>query len=211
MCRYWAEVVNRPVFNKNGRPIRWELSAEGAPEKLVVPPMFAFVQRLVPHLLGWFPYAVRTTSTALGQLISNPFPSRLTERVVSCSQVIWITLLHSFFMNIYQPEGSEAPGPPSWVWVAVIGQCVVFSSFAVTQFLLLFFDSGPKFYIYGELSYLILSLVAKGVLGLILISNVFIFESLDEARCPLYTSLYPFGIPFYQTPCVRFAVSRPLR
>jgi hypothetical protein len=54
---YWAEVVNRPIF-EGGRPVRWELSGRGAPEKLVVPPMFAAFQRLVPHLLGWFPYAV---------------------------------------------------------------------------------------------------------------------------------------------------------
>lgn len=64
---------------------------------------------------------------------------------------------------------------------AVVGQCAVFSCFAVTQFLLLLFDRGPAYYVYGELSYLILSLVAKGMLGLVLIANVFILESIDEA------------------------------
>lgn len=82
VCRYWAEVVNRPIF-ENGRPVRWELSGEGAPDKLVVPPMFAFVQRLVPHLLGWFPYAVRATFDAFVQLMPNPLPNP-SEQVCGC-------------------------------------------------------------------------------------------------------------------------------
>lgn len=114
-------------------------------------------------------------------------------------------------MNIYSPPGSGAPGPPDWVIWAVIGQCVVFSSFAVTQFVLLFFDSGPKWYIYGEISYLILSLVAKGFLGLILIANVFILESIDEASCLLHISLNPFSTLLYQASCVRSTVGRPLQ
>jgi hypothetical protein len=65
--------------------------------------------------------------------------------------------------------------------IAVVGQMVVFSCFGITQFVLLLFDHGAYYYPLGEISYLILSLVSKGMLGMLLIFNVAMYSSIDDA------------------------------
>lgn len=59
---------------------------------------------------------------------------------------------------------------PDFVYIIVISQLLLFSSFTVVQLIVTL--SQPKFYVYGELAYMILSLVAKGVLSLLLLANV---------------------------------------
>lgn len=90
---------------------------------------------------------------------------------------MWVPLLHSFFFNV---SGAEQ-GPPSFVYVIIISQLLLFSCFGITQFVLLWRVDGARLYFWGETSYQVLSLLAKGVLGLVLIFNVLLFDSFEEA------------------------------
>ena len=68
-----------------------------------------------------------------------------------------------------------------FVYAIVIGQIVTFSLFGITQFILLWREDGPKWFYWGEMSYQFLSLLAKTLLGGILLANVLLFRSFDEA------------------------------
>ena len=90
---------------------------------------------------------------------------------------VWGPLLHSFFWNVTDAERE----PPAFVYAIVISQFVLFSCFGFTQFVILFQKKGPKNYYWGEWSYQVLSLLAKGVLGMLLIVNVLLFDSFEDA------------------------------
>lgn len=63
----------------------------------------------------------------------------------------------------------------------VVGQCVLFTLFGFNQFWLLWRNDGPSVFYAAEVRYQVLSLVAKGFLGAILVANVLIYQSFDEA------------------------------
>lgn len=90
----------------------------------------------------------------------------------------WTCLLHSFFHTTASAPAGVAP--PPFVYAIVIGQFVIFTLFGLTQFVLLYRDDGAHHYAWGEMSYLVLSLTAKAVLGMILITNVLIYQTLEE-------------------------------
>lgn len=130
-------------------------------------PRFWLVNDTNPHLL-WAPY-LNGKSHRLFWHLMGYFPY-LT---------VWSILLQSFFSN-----ASNAPaggGPPTFVYFIIFGQFLIFSMFGITQFVLLFLENGPSRFVWGEISYLFLSLLAKSFLGLLLIANVLMFESLEES------------------------------
>ena len=88
---------------------------------------------------------------------------------------VWAVLLHSFNSN------TGDGGPPTFVYVIVYGQFVAFLTFCVTQLALLVPDNGPAWYYWGEVSYLILSFLSKGFLGVTLFASVIAFDSLEAA------------------------------
>ena len=98
-----------------------------------------------------------------------------------CRQVpycfVWGPILHIFFFNLADAD----QGPPSFVYVIIISQVLLFSCFGITQFISLWREDGPSFFYWSEVSYQVLSLLAKGVLGLTLMLNVLIFDSFEEA------------------------------
>lgn len=111
-------------------------------------------RRLYPHFLGYGPY--------------------LTA---------WAILMHSFWWNVsgdaaYSGDGG---GPPSFVYIIVVGQFAVFTVFGFTQLFNQSLQSGPSWYVWGEFSYLVLSLFSKGLLGVTLVFNVLVYQSFDEA------------------------------
>jgi hypothetical protein len=89
----------------------------------------------------------------------------------------WTPLLHQFLHSVSNAE----QGPPDFVYAIIYSQIALFSSFGVTQFVSLWRNDGPSVYYYNELSYAVLSLCAKGVLGLILMINVLVYDSFDAA------------------------------
>lgn len=106
---------------------------------------------LMPHFLGYIPYG-----TAYG------------------------IILQSFHYNTTLLP-STAQGPPDWVQGIIWGQFFLFSAFILPQLAQQCNDMGCERYIVWEAVYILLSLVAKMVLGLMLVVNVFVYSSFDEA------------------------------
>ena len=127
-------------------------------------------------------WAIRSDTPHLLQFPEWPWTARLQRLSAHFLGYVpyitfWAVLLHSFFHNAGQAE----PGPPGFVYAIIISQAAVFSSFGLTQFLLQVFDGGAYHYIWGEFSYQFLSVLAKGILGIILLANVILYDSFDEA------------------------------
>ena len=108
--------------------------------------------RLRPHFLGYVPYLAA-----------------------------WFVQIHSFYWNYLKDRESGERTAPDFVHWIIWGQFAVFSLFGITQLLNQWFQNGPYWYWLGELSYLILSLTAKALLGSLLIFNVLIYDSFDRA------------------------------
>ena len=89
---------------------------------------------------------------------------------------IWAVFMHSFLTN-----GDGQEGPPDFVYVIVIGQAVAFTAFGITQLVNQIDENGPSWYMWGEWSYLVLSLVSKGLLGVTLIASVFAYSNFGDA------------------------------
>lgn len=153
---YYNEVVCRPDLSKGSakRATRWVVNARA------------------PDLL-FFPEAPRLSAVA----------QRLAPHVLGYVPyaTVWSALLHSFFSNAFRPGERD---PPDFVVAIVLGQMAVFSLFGVTQLILTALDNGPFFYMWGEASYLVLSITAKGLLGGILLANVFMYDSFDDSLFP---------------------------
>lgn len=94
--------------------------------------------------------------------------------------VAYGVIVHSFHWN----TRDAGDAVPSWVPFVVWGQAVVFSSFGIVQIAQQWSDAGCKYYYVGELAYIILSFVAKGMLGVALLTQVLSLTSLDEALAP---------------------------
>jgi hypothetical protein len=109
--------------------------------------------RLFPNFLGYVPYI-----TAYYIVIENYM--RITKD----------------FKGDNAPAGQRIP---EWVDIAVIGQCVFFSSFAIVSILQQIWS--PRRYYIGEIIYIALSFTSKGVLGFIMIFNVLRFADFNEA------------------------------
>ena len=94
--------------------------------------------------------------------------------------VAWYLLLGQFFRQINElPDDIQIP---SFVFFAIIGTFLVFSLFTVVQWRYQWV--APKFYWRTELWYCFLSATSKGYLGLILLWNVLLADSFDEAVSP---------------------------
>jgi hypothetical protein len=83
----------------------------------------------------------------------------------------WILILLNFY-------GETTTEPPAFVYGIIWGQLVLFFSFGFVQLYQIF--SEPQDYYKGEIAYQLLSLISKGVLGLLLLSNVLILGSFEE-------------------------------
>lgn len=96
--------------------------------------------------------------------------------------VLWYVVLDTFDYNTRGlPEGE---GPPDYVWLIVVGQMFIFSSFAVVQVLQQATHYGCERYWWGEVLYVILSILSKGMLGGVLLANILMLsgtESIDGA------------------------------
>lgn len=92
---------------------------------------------------------------------------------------IWFIFMHNFLSNASDSDTGE--GAPAFVYVILIGQLSVFSCFGIVQMLNLGHYWGPSWFAYGELTYVLLSFVAKGLLGLTLVFTVFQFQRFEDA------------------------------
>ena len=107
--------------------------------------------RLWPSLLGWVPYVP-----------------------------VWLIILWNFHRAIDKAAANDRE-VPSFVFAIIYGQVVLFSLFAIPQLAVLGLANGPKWFWAGEMSYVILSLTSKAVLGLLFIFATFSFDRLEDA------------------------------
>lgn len=112
--------------------------------------------RLFPNLLGYVPYV------AAYYIVIEQY-MRVTEKFKG-------------------PDAAEGQRMPAWVDWIVIGQCFVFSSFAIVSILQQIWS--PRMYFVGEIIYVVLSFTSKGLLGLIMIFNVLRAGDFEEAFLP---------------------------
>ena len=92
---------------------------------------------------------------------------------------VWCILGHSFFSNV--SDAPEGGGPPDFVYAILISQFALFTCFGITQLFNQLLPNGPSWYYWGEMSYCALSLGAKGLLGLLLLANVIVYDSFEAA------------------------------
>lgn len=93
----------------------------------------------------------------------------------------WGLVLYRFF-ELAGRSTTDADGKtrsmPDFVYAIVFGEVVVFSSFAVVQVVTSL--RAPAQYYQGEIAYMWLSLLSKGFLGIMLLSNVLMLDEFSE-------------------------------
>lgn len=86
--------------------------------------------------------------------------------------VAWLIIVVNFFDDDMSSE------PPWFVYLIIFAELVLFFSFGIVQLVQQY--SSPKNYYKGEIAYQALSLISKGFLGLIILSQVLILGSFEE-------------------------------
>lgn len=81
---------------------------------------------------------------------------------------------HAFFKSIESAAENGGRGPPDFVYVIVITLFILFSSFGFVQLCELCIELNPYT---KEMSYILLSLTAKLILGLMIFSNVLVLSN----------------------------------
>ena len=105
-----------------------------------------------------------------------PLPARLIPHLQGYvpQMAAWIGIFVRFYAGT---DGEDNPGPPPFVYALVWTQAVLFFSFGFVQLVVLL--RPPSKYVQGEFAYQVLSLVAKGALGGILLVNVLFLSSFE--------------------------------
>jgi hypothetical protein len=93
--------------------------------------------------------------------------------------VEWVLVVVQFLNSIYDLPSELQDRIPAFVVPAVYGSVAIFTSFAVVQ--VLFQCRRPAVYYWSEVWYAVLSLTAKVYLGSLLMLNIFVRASIDEA------------------------------
>ena len=132
-----------------GRYTRWEINA-ASPETLVA--------RCLP-----LPRPLNAALQRLGPHLLGWVPYI----------VMWAIIWDNFVYSTEQANGK----PPDWVYVIVWAEIVVFSIFAIVQILQQSSDWGCYNYWLGECLYIVLSVLAKGILGVVLLANILLISS----------------------------------
>ena len=140
----------------------------------VVEMLYAFVLVATTMTFGWVSDEMNRPKSEDEWENPSVF-SRLIPHLLGYIPMItvWIGLIFTLAKN------TTECGPPTYVYVLVIGELILFFSFGVPQLYQLI--SPPKNYIYGEYVYQILSLVAKGTLGGILLAFVLLYDTFDDS------------------------------
>lgn len=164
---WMCERINRPLYQKGKsamvagsmakvddvwRPVRWQLNYDSSADK------FAF----------WF-LPPRTRAA-----FERMWPSLLGWVPYA---TVWAQVFHIYFST----ADAADTDPPEFVTAIIVSQAAFFSTFGFAQLILTAWDDGPKYYFAGEVSYLLLSLLSKSVLGFILLFNVIFRETFEEA------------------------------
>ena len=99
----------------------------------------------------------------------------------------WYSVLYTFLSS----ASGRCAGPPAFVYYIILGEAILFFSFGLPQLYQIL--SPPSRYIVGEYIYQILSLVSKGVLGMILLTNVLLYDRFEDAVIDTNTTIPSFN------------------
>ena len=168
-------------------PYRWVEYAVGAPVMLV---LTAYLCGVLDAATLVSIAALTTTTMAFGHLheeLNRPASARswslgLSTRLqahllgYAPQLVAWGITLARFFDNAGRSTkiDGQTLRMPDFVYAIVVGEFFVFFSFAVVQFAVTM--RPPREYYKGEIAYMVLSLISKGFLGIMLLSNVLMLE-----------------------------------
>lgn len=87
----------------------------------------------------------------------------------------WYSVLYTFLSS----ASGGCTGPPNFVYLIILGEAVLFFSFGIPQLYQIL--SPPSRYVIGEYIYQLLSLLSKGLLGMILLTNVLLYDRFEDA------------------------------
>jgi hypothetical protein len=106
-----------------------------------------------------------------------PLPARLTPHLMGYVPQLcaWLIILVGF----YDDTGFGDREAPWFVYLILWIELALFFSFGLVQLVQQL--RSPAVYWQGEIAYLVLSLVAKGALGVIILANVLMLSSFEEA------------------------------
>ena len=126
---------------------------------------------------GWLNEVINRPSCGGEDRWEHPFLFRAQAHLCGYIPQIaaWYCILYAFL----GASDGGACGPPDFVYFIVLGEAAVFFSFGAPQLFQVL--APPSRYVWGEYAYQVLSLVAKGLLGMTLLFNVLIYDSFDEA------------------------------
>ena len=93
-------------------------------------------------------------------------------------QTIAWTFLLTPLINAVNAATEENRGPPPWVLALIGVMLMLFGSFGFVQ-IFLYACGKPSDYVKGEIAYQALSFIAKGILSLVLLSQVLVLERFD--------------------------------
>ena len=118
-----------------------------------------YLRRMWPHFLGWFPFLT-----------------------------VWVLIVKFLFTSILDTRelrGYPDASMPDWVFLTILGTFLLYTSFAPVQALYTYLP--PAHYWGSEVCYLLLSLTAKSYLGMFLLLNVILADTLEEVAPELTT------------------------
>tara|TARA_B100001059_G_C17693763_1_gene506372 strand:+ start:117 stop:716 length:600 start_codon:yes stop_codon:yes gene_type:complete len=92
--------------------------------------------------------------------------------------ICWYVLLNVYFASTQ--EGRDEGNFPAFVDIIVYGEVGIFSVFGIVMLLQQLTHSGCYNFYWGEVAYIILSLVAKILLGVVVATQVLIFDRFED-------------------------------
>jgi hypothetical protein len=183
-------------------PMRWLEYFFSAPIMILSIAYAAGVRSHVELLQGYALVATTITFGWLNEVISRPRAS--TERAFDDAWALpllprlqahllgyvpqlaaWYGVVFTFLRSA-TGDGAVCGGPPAFVYYIVLGEALLFFSFGVPQLYQAL--ARPSRYVVGEYVYQVLSLLAKGLLGLTLLVNVLVYDQYDDAIADAYTN-----------------------
>jgi len=157
------------------------LIAYGAGLNILLLLVAVFFLSMTTMFFGHLTELLARPADSAGEAWTRPWGHRLQAHFMGyvpqlCAWYIILWQFHSVAAKATSSDGQSRM--PNFVYGIVWGELFVFWSFGAIQ--LVFTSLPPKQYVYGEVSYQIMSLVSKGLLGLILIVNVLMLSDFED-------------------------------
>lgn len=144
---------------------------------------YVFILTATTMLFGYLTEVINRPATT-GDSWCLPIRQRLLPHLFGWIPQLsaWVGIMYTYLGGSVGYE--EGQSPPTFVAFIIFGEFCLFMSFAFVQIGVLL--RPPSKYVHGEYAYQILSLVSKGTLGIILLTNVLFlgdYECVFQNKC----------------------------